>query len=462
MSKLWGHQLLEDPKVSQLIQELVEKVDVLSSNIKAPAEPSEPSAHGKTFSSLVDDIGKHRGRPLFFSYVGTGLGRGAYVELEDGSVKLDLINGIGVHVLGHSHPRVVKAALQGALSDVIIQGNLQPNKEYAQLNAKLVELASRNSRLEHAWVTTSGSMANENALKICRQKRFPARKIIAMEATFAGRTVMMAEVTDNPNFKVRQPDYNEVLRIPFYKKSDPRSSEKSLNQLKKYLDEHGKDICAFTFEPMQGEGGYNVAPREFFLPMLELCREREIPIWVDEVQTFCRTGEFFAYETLGIGEYVDVCTVAKAMQNAATLFTKELNPRPGLIAGTFAGSSVALVAGYEILNTLDKQSFMGEKGKIHQIHRDFVGMLNELNASTCKGLLQEAGGLGLMVAVTPLDGSKEKTLKLVKTLYKNGLMTFGCGRGPHRLRFLLPGILTKDDIQVAKEILEKSVLEVNL
>lgn len=454
MSKLLGHQLLEDESTGQLIHKLLNQVSQFSQALETP-QPTRLEN-----SKLVDHIGEYRGRPLFFPYVGTGLGRGAYVELEDGSVKLDLINGIGVHILGHSYPQVIEASLKAALSDVVIQGNLQPNREYARLSDKLIALASQKSHLRHVWITTSGSMANENALRICRQKRSPAKKIIAMESAFAGRTVMMAEVTDNPSFKVGQPDYGEVLRIPFYNKKDPQSSEKSLNQFKKYISQQGDDICAFTFEPMQGEGGYNMAPREFFLPMLELCRKNGIPVWVDEVQTFCRTGEFFAYETLDIGEYIDVCTIAKALQNAATFYTRELNPKPGLIAGTFAGSSVALAAGYEILNTLDNQSFMGSGGKIQQIHDHFVSMLNHLNESTCKNLLQDAGGMGLMVAVTPLDGSKEKMLDLVKTLYKNGLMTFGCGHGPYKLRFLLPAILIKADIERAREIFEKSILEI--
>ena len=86
-------------------------------------------------------------------------------------------------------------------------------------------------------------------------------------------------------------------------------------------------------------------------------------------------------------------------------------------------------------------------------------MLNELNETTCKGQLQDAGGLGLMVGVTPLDGSREKMLELVKLLYKNGLMCFGCGKGPFRVRFLIPAVMTSKDIRVTKEILEKSILE---
>lgn len=455
--KLAGHELYASEEVKKLINDLVTQVEKQSSQIKGPRAPEDEFK--KTSDELVESIGKWRGRPLFYPYVGTGVGHGPYVELEDGSVKLDLVNGIGIHILGHSHPVVVKAALEGALSDMVVQGNLQANREYDRFGRKMVELASRGSRLRHAWITTSGSMANENALKIVRQKKTPARKIIAMKAAFAGRTTMMAEVTDNPSMRVGLPEYHEVLRVPFYDKKDPKSIEASLQELKRHWEENKDDICAFMFEPMQGEGGYKVAPREFFVPLLDFCRDKGIPVWADEVQTFCRTGQFFAYETLGLGDYIDVCTVAKTIQNGVVLYTEEYNPQPGLIAGTFAGSSAALSAGHAILEHMDKNKYMGDDGKISEIHKSFISMLNRLNETTCKGLLQNAEGLGLMVAVTPLDGSKEKMTELLKVLYKNGLMTFGCGKGPFRLRFLLPAVMTAEDINVASEIIEKSVQE---
>lgn len=457
MSNLRGHDLFNNQKIEQLSSELCQIVQQSSRTIQGPESPKSDFISSN--EKLVADIGKYRGRELMYPYVGTGLGQGPYVELEDGSVKLDLINGIGIHLFGHSHPELIKAAIKGALADSVIQGNLQPNKEYYELGKTLVDIASKKSRLAHAWISTSGSMANENALKMIRQKHSPAKKVIAMKAAFAGRTTMMAEITDNPGFKVGLPEYHEVLRIPFYDKHDPDSTQKSLQLLKKHIDENPEDICAFMFEPMQGEGGYNVAPREFFIPLLELCKANNIAIWADEVQTFCRTGQFFAFETLELGEYIDVCTIAKTLQNAATLYTTEYNPQPGLIAGTFSGSTVTLSVGIRSLEILSQEGYMGPGGKIEKIHNQFVGMLNELNETTCKGLLQDAGGLGLMVAVTPLDGSKEKMGELLKVLYKNGLMTFGCGRGPFRLRFLLPAVMTTKDIACAKDILEKSILE---
>lgn len=448
-------EVFESKETKMHIDALVSEVERASHRIEGVRGPRQGSE--ARLSEAIEGISRVRGRPLFYSYVGSGLGRGAYVELEDGSVKLDLINGIGIHIFGHSHSKLIRAALYGGLSDIMFQGNLQPNLDYLRMSEKLIEIASRNSRMKYVWLSTCGTMANENALKMARQKRKGARMIISFKNAFAGRSTLMTEITDNPAFKVDMPTYNEVLRLPFYSPGEPK--DETLKQLKGHIEKHGKDICCFVFEPMLGEGGYRAANREFFLPLLELCRQNQIPIWADEIQTFSRTGEFFAFETYGIGDYIDLCTIAKTAQCGGTLYTEELKPDPGLLGGTFSGSAPALSVGLEILNILDSGGYFGAGGRVQEIHREFVGMLNQLNETSCKGLLKEAGGLGLMVAVTPLDGSKEKQLALLKSLFTNGLLCFGCGKDPYRIRFLLPAVLTSQDIQVAKGIIEKSILE---
>lgn len=456
MNSLVGRKIAESTKVESLIKDLVQEVTNINEQIKGPqaAQPEFADA-GKAW---FDKTGQFRGRPLHYPYVGTGAGRGPFVELEDGSVKLDLINGIGIHLMGHGNPRVMKAAVRGALSDIVTQGNLQPNREYEIFLEKIVKLASKNSRLKFAWLSTCGTMANESALKMARQKNSPARLVMSFKNAFAGRSTMMAEVTDNPAYKQGLPDYNEVLRIPFYDKNDPQSGAKALAAMKEHVAKHPKNICAFAFEPMLGEGGYQAAPREFFIPLLEFCKEQGIAVWADEVQTFTRTGELFAFETLGIGQYIDICTLAKTAQVGCTLYTEEYNPKPGLIAGTFSGSSTSLSVGIEILDML-QEGFLGKDGRIMQIHNRFISKLNELNATTCKGKVQDAGGMGLMIAFTPLDGKKETVDALSKKLYANGLIGFTCGKDPVRIRFLVPAVIKDEEIDLAIKIVEKTILE---
>ncbi len=419
-----------------------------------PADPAKKESYA-AFMSQYEQV---RGRPLFYKYMGTGRGSGPYVELNDGSVKLDFINGIGVHVFGHSHPTVLRAAVEGSLSDILMQGHLQMNQEYLDFSQKVIDLA-KGSRLTHGWISPSGSMANENALKMARQKNTPARYIIAMKDSFAGRTTMMAEVTDNPNYKVGLPEYNEVLRVPFFDKDDPSSTETTLKELKKHIANHPNDICCFYFEPMLGEGGYKVAPKEFFIPLFEECRKHGIAIWADEVQTFLRTGEPFAFQTIGFEDYVDIVTIAKTAQCGMTLYTEEYNPQPGLVAGTFASSTPALASGAAIIDEMNREGYFGKSGKVAKIHEEFVGLLQELCEGSCKGLLEDPEGLGLMVAVTPFSGDRTKILKLLHHMYEKGFIAFGCGKDPFRLRFLVPAIVSTDDLKVACKIIEESILE---
>ncbi len=454
--ELIGQQIAQSEPISNLIQKLVDEVSKANSKISKIQGPS--SEFGDHHKALVEKIGKLRGRPLHYPYIGSGAGRGPYVELEDGSVKLDLINGIGIHLFGHGHPRVMAAALRGALADVITQGNLEPNKEYIRFTEKLVALASKKSRLRHAWFNTCGTMANESALKIVRQKKSPAKMVVSFKNAFAGRSTMMAELTDNPAYKQGLPEYHEILRLPFYEKKDPQSGEKTLRVMQEHFEKNPGQICAFAFEPMLGEGGYQAAPREFFIPILEFCKQQGVAVWTDEVQTFTRTGEIFAFETLDIGNYIDICTIAKTAQVGATLYTEEYNPKPGLIAGTFSGSTVSMMAGMEMIDML-QEGFLGPQGRIQKIHRRMVEGLNRLNDTTCKGKAHNAGGMGLMIAFTPFDGKKEQVESFMKKLYQNGVIAFPCGKDPWRCRMLVPACISDEDIDVALKVIEKTILE---
>ena len=453
---LVGNKIQKDPAVEGLLNDLVDEVSSINSEIIGIRPPNPALVNSA--KATMDLLGKLRGRPLYHNYVGTGAGSGPFVELIDGSVKLDLINGIGIHIMGHANRRVMKAAVRGALSDIVMQGNLQPNNDYWKLSEKLVKLASRKSQIRHVWFATCGTMANENALKLARQKNSPAKMVFAMKNAFAGRSTMMAEITDNPAYKQGLPEYHEILRIPNHDKKDSQSTEKALRAMKEQYAKHDKDVATFIFEPMLGEGGFQPVPRDFYVPMLEFCKENNIAIWADEVQTFARTGEFFAFETMDLGKYVDLVTIAKTVQLGATLYTENYNPKPGLIAGTFSGGSTSLTTGLEILEMLE-EGYIGPNGRIQQIHRKFVSGLNQLNDSTCKGQLSDAGGMGLMIAFTPFEGKKEQTELFIKKLFQNGLIAFSCGKDPVRIRFLVPAIINDQEIDLALNIIEKTVQE---
>lgn len=434
-----------------LIQDFLKKSAEQTSSIQG-VKPAD-STKKESYAKIIEDITLKRGRGLFYPYVSSGLGRGPFIQLLDGSVKMDLIGGIGPHILGHGHPELLKSSLLASLESTIMQGHLQMSGIYQKTLNKLVEVASRRSSLEHAWFCPSGSMANENALKVIRQKRNKARYILAFDNAFAGRTTMMTEITANPKVKEGLPEYNEVLRVPF----SPENTEKSLEALKKHWEDKQDQIACFIMELMPGDGGCLRAPREFFLSLCEFCKEKGIAIWFDEVQTFARSGEFFAFEKLDLGEFVDVCTIGKSLQTAATLWTKNYNPKPGLVSGTFAGSTSSFYAALAILELLD-QGYMGEQGRIEQIHQEWMAGLQELEK---QNLISKTQGWGLMVGTQVLDGNSQLVNRLLQLLFEKGLICFSCGAdNQKRLRFLLPAILDTKTIQEALKILKESLLEI--
>lgn len=404
----------------------------------------------KNYENLVQEIGELRGRGLIYPYMGSGKGQGIYVELLDGSIKMDLLGGVGVQILGHSHPEIQKAVRKASSSNILMQGHLLLNREYLDLSRKLINLVEKHSRLKHVWLTTSGSMANENALKMIRQKNTPRRKILAFDRAFAGRTTLMSEITANPKVKEDLPVYNEVLRIPFY---DPQSPEKSLKVLKSHLEREADNIGAFIFEIVLGEGGYRSAPSDFFISLFKECRKHNIAIWADEVQTFLRTGSFFAFEKWGLGSYIDVCTVGKGLQLAGTFFTPEYKPRPGLVAGTFSASTSALGAGLKVLETLEK-NYMGEKGIIVDIQKQFISLFEELKK---KSLIKDYDVFGLMAAFTLLDSSQQNTQKFLKKLFQEGVIALSCGKPLVRVRFLIPAVIRSEEIKELRSVLIKTL-----
>ncbi|RLT00688.1 MAG: aminotransferase class III-fold pyridoxal phosphate-dependent enzyme, partial [Planctomycetota bacterium] len=225
-----------------------------------------------------------RGRSGLYPYLGSGVGNGPLVELADGSVKWDLINGIGVHMFGHSDPMLVEAMLRASLSDLVMQGNLQYNEESIEFAEILRDEAAAHSRIRHCFVTNSGCMANEAALKLCQQKTNGAPRIIAFADCFMGRSTTMSQIGDTSAY--RQGIALNVLvdYLPFYEEEfGERSMDRALWQLDQYIARYPGQHCALIAELIQGEGGFNSAPRDFFVALFERARKAGIPIWDDEV-----------------------------------------------------------------------------------------------------------------------------------------------------------------------------------
>jgi acetylornithine aminotransferase len=447
-SKLF-HPLLESPAVREAAKALV---DAVCSELTARSNLS-PLAYERA----VREIGRIRGRPLLFPLLCPGLGRGARMTLADGTVKIDFVSGIGVQGFGHGDRDLLETAVAAAAADAVFQGHLAPGPESLRLSKAL--LRHSGPRLRHVWLSVSGAMANENALKVILQKHFPADRVVVFERAFAGRTLAMSEISDRPAFREGLPLQGNVLHVPFYDPRDKHSTRRSLEALDTHLERHPGRIATMLFELVQGEGGFHTAPREFFVALMERCQAAGLAVWVDEVQTFGRTGELFAYRTLELENYVDVATVGKMLQGSAMLFRRAYNPRPGLVAGTYAGSSVGMAVGARIVERLEEEGYLGQGGRLAvlagRVERRFEALARRLPPA-----VGERTGLGAMQAFVPFDGSPALARAVMERAFEEGLLVFTAGSKPTKIRMLLPVNTTDEELESGFTMLEKALVRV--
>ncbi len=420
-------------------------------------ESANRTLSAKSYDKCIRELERIRGRPLMMPMLTSGAGKGARVWMADGTMKLDFIGGIGVYAFGHNDPDLLETAVVAAASDSVFQGHLMPGPEELRISRALLRHAGE--RMKHVWLSLSGAVANENALKMIFQKHAPADKIVVFEGGFHGRTMAMAELTDRPAFRDGLPLTGNVLHIPFYNPDDPNSTDQTLQILEGHLKRFPGQIAGLCAEIIQGEGGFRTAPREFFVAVMGLCKEAGIAVWVDEVQTFVRTGELFAFRTLELDDYVDIATAGKLLQGSATIFTKDYSPRAGLVAGTYAGSTVGMAVGTRIIERLESEGYLGEEGRIVLLG----GRIGRRFRSLAKRMPKAIGpcvGTGAMQAFVPWNGAPEIVKAVVDTAFNEGLILLSAGSNPGKIRMLPPVNTTDEELEAAFSILEKSLAHV--
>ncbi len=424
------------------MEEYKQKITVIS--------PSDPKKELR-YKELIEEFNRMRGGNLWYPYIGSGMGNGALVELLDGSIKYDFIGGIGVHYWGHNHPDIVDAALNAAIENTVLQGHLQQNFETVEFS----ELLLQNSTMDCCFFSTSGAMANENALKIALQKNSPASRILAFENCFAGRTLALSQITDKPAYREGLPDTLYVDYLPFYDPENPeKSTEKAISVLKNHLARHPKKYGAFIGELIRGEAGFYPGSHRFFSSLMSILKKEGIAIIADEIQTFGRTDRLFAYQHFELEEFVDIVTIGKLSQVCATLFRKDFQPKPGLLSQTFTGSTATLRCGKMIIQSLLNDGYFGTKGKIQKLHEYFTAGLENLQKKY-PNAIKGPWGIGAMIAFTPFGGNKEKVLEFSRNLFRDGVISFIAGENPMRIRFLIPvGAVKEKDIDEVLKIIE--------
>jgi 4-aminobutyrate aminotransferase-like enzyme len=454
---LHADALRADPRIAQarrLIAAAVADHSAELDSVRSPKTERAPS-----FQNQLGRLEVVRGGAPFWPYLASGLGSGPYVELTDGSVKLDFIGGIGVHGCGHSHPAMIDAAIDGALEDTVMQGNLQQHPPSIKMCERLIKLAKASgAKLDHCLLSTSGAMANENALKLAFHNKYPADRVIAFENAFAGRSLAMAALTDRPKYRGGLPVLVPVDYLPFLDPDQPQqSTQAAVAALHRLLKRHPGRYAAFWAEPITGEGGYYPGSQEFFTALCEPLREAGVAIIFDEIQTFSRTSRAFAFQHFGLDQFADIVTIGKITQVCATVYGEAFKPKDPILSQTFTGASSSIATGLVMLDLLESSGCFGANGQNMKRHQYFAEVLEALHQKYPK-LIRGPYGEGMMIAFTPGDGSYDAAKTLMTTMFETGLLGFVCGSDPTRIRFLPPPVTTTTQhIDAAIALLDESL-----
>lgn len=363
-------------------------------------------------------------------------GEGVRVWGKDGKEYLDFISGIGVNAIGHCHPEVV-AAINCQTKKLFHCSNLY----YIELEAKLAKVLCDISFADKAFFSNSGAEANEAAIKLARKfgskQNGKPYQIITMKDSFHGRTITTLKATGQTKYQHGFGPFPPGFRYA------------SFNDLKAVRSSVSNKTCAIMLEPVQGEGGLNVASEDFLKGLRQLCDKKGILLILDEVQCgLGRTGEMFAYEHYRIEP--DIMTLAKplggGMPIGATLAKEKIASffEPGNHASTFGGNPVVCSAALAFLKVLEEENLVERARKKGEYFREELEKLRETFS-----FIKEIRGKGLMIGLRLTFPGKN----MVEKCREEGLL-INCTTD-NVLRFLPPLIVEKKDIDEAIEILKE-------
>jgi 4-aminobutyrate aminotransferase len=394
-------------------------------------------------------------------------GKGCVVEDVDGNLLLDFAAGIGVLNTGHCHPRVVSAVQEQAARLMHFAGT----DFYYDLQVQVAKELGRRVPIEGATKTffaQSGTEANEAAIKLA--KHATGRPIfLAFLGAFHGRTQGSLSLTAS---KIRQkegffPTMPGVFHTPFpnpfrnpwringYDDPDELSNRaiESIETLFANVTPP-TDTAALFWEPVQGEGGYVVPPKQFPAMLRRLCDEHGILLVADEVQSgFGRTGKWFAAEHFGIK--ADIVSLAKAMGSGfpigATVARADLDFRQkGRHSNTYGGNLVGCAATLATIGAMEDEDLVGNSARMGEV---LHGRLREHQEGHSH--VGDVRGLGLMQAIEFVDARGEPNPKLadkvLQECWQRGLVVLGCGKSG--IRFIPPLVVTEAQVHGAMDVL---------
>ena len=382
----------------------------------------------------------------------------------EGRRYLDFASGIAVLNTGHRHPRVMAAVRE--------QLDLFTHTAYQVVPyASYVALAERiNERLPGAWAKktaffTTGAEAVENAVKIARAAT-GRPGVIAFGGGFHGRTYFGMALTGKvvPYKAGFGPFPGEVYHAPFPNPTHGVSVEDALDGVRALFknDIEAKRVAAFIFEPVQGEGGFVPAPREFVAGLRQIADQHGILLIADEIQTgFARTGKLFAIEHHEAA--IDLITFAKSLAGGLPLAgvagraTLMDACEPGGLGGTYAGNPLALAAAHAVLDVIDDERLVERAVLLGQRLTRRLDALRERVPQ-----IADVRGLGSMIGVEFIDPVSRLPLadmaKRVQALaLERGLILLVCGTHGNVIRFLYPLTTPDAHFNEALDIIEAAL-----
>jgi 4-aminobutyrate aminotransferase len=402
-------------------------------------------------------------------------GRGIVVTDVDGNEFFDFSAGIAVTSTGHCHPEVV-AAMQKQAGELI---HMSGTDFYYE---NMVELAERLSKIapmrgpHKIYYGNSGAEAIECALKLARYHT-KRQNIIAFFGAFHGRTMGALSLTASKpqqrrRFAPLMPGVTHVQYPDVYRgKKDPAQDPDAFAlSCAQFIEEKlfkttlaPEEVAAIFVEPVQGEGGYVVAPTIFMQELRKICDRHGILLVLDEVQSGVgRTGKWWAVEHTGV-EPDMICIakgIASGMPLGITMTRAEIMDWvPGSHASTFGGNPVCVAAALATLDVIEKENLLDHSAELGAY------MMKRMTQWTSNlKLVGDVRGRGLMIGVdivkdkaTKEHASAERDL-IIEKCFERGILFLGCG--PSSIRLCPPLVVTQQEADVAMDVLEDCIRQV--
>ncbi|MEX2980081.1 4-aminobutyrate--2-oxoglutarate transaminase [Serratia fonticola] len=384
----------------------------------------------------------------------------------EGNEVIDFASGIAVLNTGHRHPKVIAAIEKQLQAFTHTAYQIVPYESYISLAERINQRAPIEGTCKTAFFTT-GAEAVENAVKIARA--YTGRPgLITFGGGFHGRTYMTMALTGKvaPYKLGFGPFPGSVFHGQYPNALYGVSTEDAMNSLERIFkaDIDPKQVAAIVLEPVQGEGGFNVAPAEFMQALRTLCDQHGILLIADEVQTgFARTGKLFAMDYYAVKP--DLITMAKSLAGGMPLSAVAGRaevmdaPAPGGLGGTYAGNPLAVAAALAVLDVIEEEQLCQRSQRLGQ---HLVEVLQQAR-SHCPAIV-DIRALGSMVAVEfndPATGkpSPEFTRQVQQKAQEEGLLLLSCGVNGNVIRFLYPLTIPDAQFNQALAILSRALAQ---